>query len=152
MPDIKQIITQQILMPATALKDKYTNQKSASAAWVCIFSQSEQEYQELLEQANKLGDPFEETATGPKFLLDKPTVGGVRILKIRKPDPTKTERGDADFSVDDYQSFKEKYLGQENFKLIERENFEMIELMEDGASVRAYFSNPPIEEQYKDYL
>jgi hypothetical protein len=38
-------------------------------------------------------------------------------------------------------------LNQEGFLLIEREDFEMIELMENNCSVRAYFSYPPLDEQ-----
>ena len=38
-------------------------------------------------------------------------------------------------------------IGKEGFKLIERPSMEMIELMEDGADVRVYFSNPPLDKQ-----
>ena len=38
--------------------------------------------------------------------------------------------------------FKEKYLSQKEFKLIMRENFEMIELIDPQFDVRVYFSNP----------
>lgn len=38
MTDIKQIIVQEILTRATALKDKYTKERNAMAGWVCIFS------------------------------------------------------------------------------------------------------------------
>jgi len=150
MIDIKWIIVQEILMRATAIKDKYTKERNATAAWVCIFSQSNDEYQELLIEAEKFGDIIEETPSGPKFLLNKPIAGTVKILKIRKPDLQRPERGDADFKVSNYEIFKKECLGEENFKIIPKDGFEMIELMEPGATVRAYFSNPPIEEQYKD--
>ncbi|HAH04408.1 MAG: hypothetical protein UV78_C0008G0017 [Parcubacteria group bacterium GW2011_GWA2_43_17] len=137
-------------MRATALKDKYTKEHNAMAVWVCVFAQSDDEYQQLLTEAKKLGDIFEETANGPKFLLNQPIAGTVRILKIRQPDPDKTERGDADFTISDYKAFKKEQAGQANFKIIPKDNFEMMELMEPGATVRAYFSYPSIEEQYQD--
>lgn len=70
------------------------------------------------------------------------------LLKIRKPDPTRPERGDADFTLRDYNSFKEKYLKDaEHFKLIDRGNFEMIELKDPKFDVRSYFSNIPLTVQ-----
>lgn len=145
-------IIQQIITQSTTLKDKYTDKKSVSNLWVCIFSQSEEEYQRLLAEAKDLGNIFEDTPSGPKILLREP-IAGARVLKVRQFDPTKTERGDVDFSISDYKNFKAKYLqDSEHFKLIERDTFEMIELMESGGAVRAYFSNPPIEEQYKNIL
>ncbi len=139
-------------MRAVALKNKYTEEYNATAAWACIFSQSEDEYNKLLEEAKKFGNIYKETTNGPILLLNEAMAGTVKILKVRKPDPTKTERGDADFTVIDYNKFKEEYRNKENFKLIPRDTFEMIELTEPKAAVRVYFSNPPIEEQYKDIL
>lgn len=152
MLDLKKIIVTEILMRAIALKNKYTKEYNATAAWACIFSQSEDEYNKLLEEAKKIGNIYKETTNGPIFLLNEAMADTVKILKIRKPDPTKTERGDADFTVIDYNKFKEEYQNKENFKLIPRDTFEMIELTEPKAAVRVYFSNPPIEEQYKDIL
>ncbi|MFA6322039.1 MAG: hypothetical protein WCX71_01010 [Candidatus Buchananbacteria bacterium] len=153
MIDIKRIIVQEILIRAMALKDKYTNEREATAAWICIFSQNDKEYQELLTEAQKLGDVFETDLSGTKLLLDEPPMGSnARILKIRKPDPKKPEKGDVDFTVSNYANFKKEYQNKKNFKLIQRDSFEMLELTEPGATVRAYFSNPPIEEQYQDLL
>jgi hypothetical protein len=153
MVDIKKIIVQEILMQAMALKDKCTKERGATVAWICIFSQNDKEYEELLTEAKKLGNIFETDLNGTKLLLNKPPAGSnARILKIRKPDSEKPERGDVDFTVSDYANFKKEHEGKENFRLIKRENFEMLELTEPGANVRVYFSNPPIEEQYKDLL
>ena len=68
-----------------------------------------------------------------------------QFSKIRKPDPTRPERGDADFNLDDYEKFKNKYVGKEGFSLIERKDHEMVELMEKGSDVRVYFSHPHID-------
>lgn len=56
----------------------------------------------------------------------------------------------ADFTVSDYQAFKNKCISQNHFKLIAREKFEMIELMDSEFNVRAYFSHPPLDKQLDD--
>jgi hypothetical protein len=68
-------------------------------------------------------------------------------LKIRKPDATRFERGDADFTIIDYPNFKSNYLANPGFKLIERKGFEMIELIDSAFNARAYFSNPTLDQQ-----
>jgi hypothetical protein len=91
----------------------------------------------------------EETSTGPLFHIQplNTIAGKLRLLKIRKPDTTRLELGDADFTVSNYPEFKKKYLSQKGFSLIVRKNFEMIELVDPKFSVRAYFSNPPLDKQ-----
>ena len=42
------------------------------------------------------------------------------------------------------QSFKEKYSNQSGFKIIPRDNSEMIELYKEGENVRVYFSSPEL--------
>jgi hypothetical protein len=71
--------------------------------------------------------------------------GILRVLKIRKPDPTRTERGDADFSINNYHEFKNHVLSRPGFSLIRRPKTEMIELIDNNFDVRAYFSYPPVE-------
>jgi hypothetical protein len=68
-------------------------------------------------------------------------------LKIRKPDQTRPERGDADFAVKNYEEFKNSCLTKPGFGVIERDTFEMIELMDSSFDVRVYFSSPPVEVQ-----
>lgn len=139
-------------MRATALKNKYTKERNATAAWACIFAQNNDEYNELLDEAKKFGSILKETSSGPIFILDEAIGGTIKVLKIRKFDPNKKERGDADFTISNYNIFKEENLNKANFKLIPRDNFEMLELMDPNTNVLAYFSNPPIEEQYKSFL
>ncbi len=137
-----------IVEKAKNLKDKYTEQKDIPVNWVCIFSQNERECYEFLNAASKIGKEVKETPTGKIFHI-KPIhtiAGDLQLLKIRTPDSTRPEMGDADFTVNDYASFKRKYLNEEKFKLITRHDFEMLELMEDGFDVRVYFSNPTQEE------
>ena len=99
--------------------------------------------------SKQLGKIFKETQTGPLFLIDLDTESGkLNLLKIRKPDETRKERGDADFTVDDYNNFKKNYLPKPSFSLIKRDKFEMIELVNSNFNVQTYFSNPPLNQQF----
>lgn len=141
-------LVKEIVKKACFLKDKYTDQKEAPVSYVAIFCQNDEEYEEFTEIVKTFSSVINETPTGFHYKINPlDTVSGpFKILKIRKPDKTRPERGDADFNVTNYEEFKKKHLSLEGFKLIERKDHEMIELMEKGADVRVYFSNPPVDE------
>ncbi len=143
------ILVQKIVKQASELKDKRTDEANAPVNYAAVFAQSQREYDELLAAAKRLGKIIRETPTGLLFNIEPlDTVAGkLRLLKIRIPDMTRLERGDADFTVADYPKFKRTYLKQPGFKLIEREDFEIIELMDSNFNVRAYFSHPPLDQQ-----
>lgn len=143
---IKDIVAQSI-----KLKNKYTDQINAPIGYVCIFAQSKDEYEELESTVKAIGRLISETKTGNLYQIPEMDTdsGRLKILKLRIPDVTRPELGDSDFNSNNYEEFKKEYLRKEGFKLIERENFEMIELMSSEFNVRVYFSNPPVEKQYK---
>jgi hypothetical protein len=147
---LKQLI-EEIVKKANDLKNKHISEKKAPVNYACIFSQSKEQYNNLLVVVQKIGSVIEETPTGPLFHIQPldTVAGNLRLLKIRKPNTTRPELGDADFTVTNYAKFKKKCLSQKGFKLIVRENFEMIELVDTHFNVRAYFSNPPLNEQLK---
>jgi len=130
-------LIKKIISECIELKDKYINEKDLIIDWICIFSQSDEEYQELTRQANEVGEVIETTATGLIYKFGKP-----KLLKIRMPDATRPEIGDVDFTTD-YEQLKNKYLDNNRFKLIVREKFEMIELSDSDFDVRVYFSSIP---------
>src|SRR3989344_9314184 len=136
-------IIQSIISEAVKLRDAKTTEKSAPVNYACVFSQNDTEYESLLAASKKLGNVVQETAMGPVFQISPidTIAGSLRLVKIRKPDSKRPERGDADFTVLDYSKFKKAYLPQKGFKLIVRENFEMIELIDPEFNVRAYFSS-----------
>lgn len=146
---MKELI-RQIVRDAEILKDKYTDQKNIPVNYACIFCRSPEEEKEFLKQAHDLGKIIQETKSGPLFKINIETMAGkLQLLKIREPDISRTERGDADFTVKDYLSFKQKYLGQPGFSLIQKDGFEMIELYKVEKDVRVYFSFPPLDKQLK---
>lgn len=141
---------QDIVTRAASLKNKYIDDKNAPVNYACIFSQNDEEYAELVEAAHKIGDVVKETPTGLLFWINplKTVAGDLRLLKIRLPDVVRPELGDADFTILNFLGFKKKVLSKSEFKLIKREDFEMVELVDPEFDVRVYFSNPPLDEQF----
>jgi len=144
--DLKNI-ARDIVKKATLLKDKHTDQKEAQVSYVAIFCQTDEEFEEFTRIVRSFGSIINETPTGFHYRIPPLTTvcGQFQILKIRIPDKTRPERGDADYNVENYEEFKKMHLHLSGFKLIKRKDHEMIELMELGADVRVYFSNPHVD-------
>ncbi len=140
---------QEIVKKANALKHKHISDKSAPVNYACIFSHSKEEYDQLIKITKEIGNIVKETPTGLLFRIEPLNTfsGTLQLLKIRIPDQTRPELGDADFTISHFSEFKKKYLSKRGFKLIFRESFEMVELMDPKFDVRAYFSNPPLDKQ-----
>ena len=138
-----------IVEKATALKNKHIDEKNMPVNYACIFSQIKKKYNKLLEVTRKIGNVIKDTPTGLLFLIEPlQTISGtLRLLKIRVPDSTRPELGDADFTVSNFPEFEKKYVSKTGFKLIKKEDFVMIELMDPKFDVRAYFSNSPLDVQ-----
>jgi hypothetical protein len=141
---IKDVVEQ-----ATLLKNKYITETSP-VNYVCIFSQNHNEYNELINASKKIGKIIKKTQTGPIFKI-KPmqTISGkLQLLKIKLPDKTRNELGDVDFTIIEfYKDFKEKYLKLPQFKLIRKEKYQMVELIDSDFKAHAYFSNPPLDQE-----
>ncbi|MFA5051646.1 MAG: hypothetical protein WC544_01120 [Patescibacteria group bacterium] len=142
-------LIQNIVQRGTELKNKHTTDTNAVVNYSCIFTHSDQEYQLLDTEAQSLGSEVKNTEMGKVYLLHEAieTVAGpLRIVKVRKPDPTRPEQGDADFTLADYQAFKAAHLDEPGYKLITRPDMEMIELSDPEFDVLAYFSHPTLAE------
>ena len=137
---------QNIVYKANNLKNKYIEEKNISVNYACIFCQNDKEFTELQILTKTFGKVIKETTTGPLFEIEhlQTVAGELKLLKIRTPDPTRPEEGDADFTIANFEEFEKKYLGKHNFKLIERVDMKMIELVDKDFDVRVYFSNPPL--------
>ncbi|MGE5041698.1 MAG: hypothetical protein ACM3IJ_02240 [Candidatus Levyibacteriota bacterium] len=141
-------IVDYIATECNRLKNKYI-ENSLEADYVCIFSHSEDEYNQLLEVAKTLGKIATDTPTGPVFAFTtrpETVMGSPKLLKIRKPDETRAQRGDLDLNTN-YPEFKKKYLNNNEFTLIVRPDFEMIELKDDSFDALLYFSSIPLSKQ-----
>lgn len=134
-----------IVSQSTELKNKFTNVSSVPVEFSCVFCQSKEEYKRLTNEIKILGKIIERTQSGFTYLLDKPiqTIAGpLRLVKIRKPDIQRIEKGDADFNTD-YKIFKDTYQNNPRFELVKRETFEMLRLTDLKFDVMACFSNVP---------
>ncbi len=147
--DLKELV-KDIVAKADEMKQRLVREPTP-VNYACIFCQSDDEYILFLKLAKQLGTVVQETAAGPVFYIEAlPTVAGnVRLLKIRRPDFTRLERGDADFTLSNYTDFKKQHLNQECFKIIDKGNFEMIEYRPPKVNVVVYFSNPTLAEVLK---
>lgn len=143
-------LAKDIVSKANDLKNKYTDEINSKVSYACIFCKNDEDYNSYIEVLKNNGDEIiENTYSGPLFRIKNlETVSGtLKLLKIRRFDEEHLDLGDADFKVLDFNSFKNKYVNNNNFKLISREGYEMIELMENGYDVRVYISNPPLDEE-----
>lgn len=134
-----------IVNRSTELKNQLVDASGAPIEFVCIFCQNEREYKHFTGLIETLGRTVEKTQSGFIYLLEKPieTIAGpLRLVKIRKPDPKRPERGDADFNTD-YKNLKKKYQSNFGLELVKRETFEMLRLSSPNFDVMACFSNIP---------
>ncbi len=119
--------------------------------YVAIFAKNSHEFNSLNAIARSMGNEVDkETAkTGHTYLFHKPiktTVGLLKLIKIRFPDPTRPQRGAPDFKIRNYQEFKSKYLKKSgNFTLMLKETYEMIEIK--GVDVLVYIPSNTLGER-----
>ncbi len=145
-----ELVINYIVDEGEKINKKYLEEKVGSIDYLAIFCKDEKEKQELLGLMDKLGEVVQETPTGPNYKLLTPIKtksGNVNLVKIRNADPKKSHRGAPDFRVNDYVLFKKKYLGRQNFNLIIRPGFEMIEIWDPNADVLVYYLNIPLTKQ-----
>lgn len=125
---------------------KHTSEAHLPIEFACIFCQTQKEYDELTKVIQNLGKVIQDTPTGYTYLLNDPIdtqAGKLKLVKIRKPDLTRKERGDTDFNTN-YAEFKKKYRNKTGFELVERDDFEMLRLSDSNFDVMVCFSNIPI--------
>jgi hypothetical protein len=138
-----------IVRQACELKNKHTSEVNSSVNYACIFAHSEAEFEILKNTTLQFGNIVKVTPTGPIFHIESlDTVSGkLKLLKIRPPDKNKQGQGYADFTVSDYQKFKNEYIAQDNFKLITRKDYEIIGIIDSESNVGTYFAYPPMDKQ-----
>ena len=113
-------LVQDIVAEAHQLSVAHTDLSDAPVNYACVFCQSSEEYTSILSVARELGSIVHDTAMGPVFhIAPLATIAGsLHLLKIRRPDPKRPERGDADFTVSNYESFKKEHLSNSGWRII----------------------------------
>jgi hypothetical protein len=130
------------------LKDKYVEETDLPIDFLTIFSHNDIEFAQLNAISMTLGCKILDN-NGPIFLLKDPILiptGNLKILRIRKPDKERPQTGCDDFKVPDYHIFKKKYIPsrKNNLRVIEREEYEMIEIDDQDYDVLVYFPSEPM--------
>lgn len=105
-----------------------------------VFAHYEDEFERLVGFLEKNGERSIEN-NGPYFKLREP-LSGIALVRIRKPDPYRMQVGCADLAVGEYKEFKKKYGNR--LHLIEREEYEMLELHHPDLDVLAYVVSVPM--------
>lgn len=145
-------ILEYIIPKTLELNKSYLSDESIKINYSAIFCQDNNEYDLFNKEASQIGAVIQDTPTGPLYKFQEPiqTIAGpLWLIKIRKPDSAHPQRGDADFTLKDYYSFKEQHSkNTDHFKLIDRGNFEMIELQDPNFDVMSYFSSIPLTVQF----
>lgn len=150
---IKNIVTYITDQGVSAIRD-YTDLVDVEIDYLAIFSRDEEEYRALdniLKSCGNLVD-IAMSHTGNTYELDKPIqtqAGALQVIKVRKPDKTRAQRGAPDFRINNYQIFKEKNLYKSgNFTLMLRKDYEMIELK--GVDVLVYIPSKTFKQRSID--
>lgn len=125
----------------TELIERVIRQKLPISS-LTVFTHSQGEYGDLIKILNAIGSFYNEN-NGPRVVLYNPIKVGdntITHLRIRKPDPERPQVGCNDFDVEDYNAFKEEHLSKypNNLRLVEREDYEMIEFFDPEFDVLAY--------------
>lgn len=133
------------------IKENTSNEQQAALDYLAIFSKDEDECKGIDRVLEPIGEDVDKevSKTGRTFKLFEPLttpVGPIYLLKVRRPDPTRPQRGAPDFRVPSYDQFKEKYLKDGgNMTLMIRSAYEMIEIK--GVDVLVYIPSHPLSER-----
>lgn len=140
-------IVDYIIKQGKRITAEYTGLTDLPVDYVHIFAQSKEEQKELLSKIKQLGKVVERPKTGITYQLNQPHLteaGELLLVNIRFPDPTRPQRGAPDFRVEDFKEFKKQVLNKENINLIQRPNYEMVEIWDKKEDVLVYFLSEPL--------
>ena len=148
MPGELEQTIEQIVEQSEKLRRQYVAEIPARLDFACIFCHDNEEYAEFSKQAVAVGQSVQDTPSGYTYLLRKPLltiVGSLRLVKIRKPDASRHERGDTDFDMaSQYNEMKIKFINNPHFELVERPDLEMMRLADPDFTVMVCFSKEPL--------
>ena len=146
--DLGRIVSYIVAQGLSAIK-KYLPDEEFVLDYLDIFPKSEEELGHLSGVAETIGQEINKELAlkkGRTFLLSEPirfSSGDLHLIKIRKYDPTRPQRGAPDFVIKNYIDFKNRYIRSSgDFTLmLRKENYEMIELK--GIDVLVYIKEFP---------
>ncbi len=104
---------------AINLLDK-VNFSGANLEFVSLFAQSPEEYDRFREELLIEGSFFAESKTGIFIQFENPintALGGVDLVKVRKPSADRQDLGNVNYYADDFQVFLSKYSNSDYFSV-----------------------------------
>lgn len=114
--------------------------------YVAIFPKSAVDETSLVESLKHIGLPVKETPTGTIYKLTtfvEMPQGEVQLVKIKKFDKNRTQRGYIDYEVADYQKFKMENLSKGVVEISQNaEGMEMLKLVDP--EVLIFFPENPL--------
>lgn len=108
-----------------------------------IFAHYQEEYNFLYDWSHAIGKQDKESSAtslyvepySPLVIKDEP----IEYIGIRVPDPYRSQVGCGDFEVEDFEYFKDKYLGKSPYiREIEHSTYTMLEIFHPDFDVLAY--------------
>jgi molecular chaperone GrpE len=112
-------ITIEIADKADSFLDKLKF-KGAKLEFVSVFTESVEYYDDYINQLLEDGQVLGEINSGTFISLNRPlstSIGGVKVIKIRKPNEERTHLGNINYYVDDFQSFLNHYSNSDYFSV-----------------------------------
>lgn len=88
--------------------------------FISVFAQNAAEYESYQEELLSIGTLFVESSTGVFISLNRPlstSLGGISVIKVRKPSEERKDLGNANYFVNDFQSFLNKYSKTDYFSV-----------------------------------
>ncbi|MDP2631025.1 MAG: hypothetical protein Q8P56_06510, partial [Candidatus Uhrbacteria bacterium] len=131
-------------------------EQDATLDYLAIFAKDDTEYSDIERYLESLGEEVDKALgkTGRTFILNREIqtlAGPLFAIKIRKPDPTRPQRGAPDFRVKNYSELKDKFLSSSgNFTLMVRKEYEMMEIK--GVDVLVYIPSKSFDERLKENI
>lgn len=110
----------EIINGAKKIHTKYLSKTNIKVDYANIFSVNSDEYVYYSEEALKLGTLIKEVSNGIyiKFVSELEVAGiKLNVIKVRKPDSSKTTDGALAFVTNDYEVLKSQLITNPNFQL-----------------------------------
>jgi len=136
------------------LKNKHVDEKNMKIDYLTIFSHDEKELENYNKLLSAMGKMVYEH-NGPTYKLFNPITlpkgEKLSFLRIREPDIERPHIGCDDFTVNNYEDFKNEYINKDikHILVVKRPEFEMIEIRDENFDVLTYIPDEPFSKMIK---
>jgi nitrogen fixation protein NifU and related proteins len=147
---IAETIKEMVLQSQEIIEDYGVREFEPVLDYIDIFPMSEQHRDALLQEIEGMSTKVLESESGATYRLSKAIrtlEGDLEFVRIRIFDYSPLPfRGYADFAVGDFDKAKSKLIKLPNVNLVERANYELVEICNDKYPIRLYIPSTPFSE------